>query len=144
MNTNGSDLGEAMRQQRALVWAAVAALIAILWLVHPFGLGLLLGVLLAFITQPLFERFSRRIGPRWAALAAVLMSGLAIGVGAGLLGWLFVTGGTALSNRLTAGEGSRELMNRALDRASGLMAKLGMSPDWLQRARPGALGPSGE
>jgi predicted PurR-regulated permease PerM len=126
--TNGSDpVAESTRQQRALTWAAVAAVVAILWLVRPIGLGLLLGVLLAFIAQPMYERLRARVGVRWAAATTVLLSGLSIGLFTGLLGWLFVSRGAVLSAKL-AGATSHDVLNRLLERTSGLLARLGISP----------------
>lgn len=127
--TNASDpVAEGARQRRALTWAAVAALVAIVWLVRPIGLGMLVGVLLAFIAQPMFERLRARVGARWAAVTTVLISGLAIGVCAGLLGWLFVSRGTALSAKLAGSTGlEHDLVNRLLERTSGLVARLGIS-----------------
>ena len=77
-------VSEAARgERRALGWAAIAAVAAVFWIVMPVGVGILLGTLLAFALQPLFERLKPRLGVRWAALTLVLAT-IVIGFGAWL------------------------------------------------------------
>ena len=64
---------------RALAWLAAAALLVIAWLSHLFATGLLLGALMAFTLQPVYERlahWSRR--PLLASVTTVLATGLVI------------------------------------------------------------------
>src|SRR5690349_10744705 len=85
---------DAERQHPALAFAAAAAVAVIFWLVRPIGLGILLGILLAFLAQPACERLAVRIGARWASLVMVVVTGLAVAATLGGLGWLFVSRGT--------------------------------------------------
>src|SRR5207344_308512 len=64
---------DAVNERRTLAWFAVGAVVAIAWLAHPFATGLLLGALMGFTVQPLYEGFARRTGrPLLAALTTVL------------------------------------------------------------------------
>src|ERR1700754_1759439 len=89
---------EAAREHRALAWAAAASLAVMFWLVRPIGLGILVGTLLAFLTQPACKRLAARIGARWAVLTTVFVSGFAAAVTLGGLRWVFVSRGTVLAN----------------------------------------------
>ncbi|HEY8077231.1 MAG TPA: hypothetical protein VIF62_24060, partial [Labilithrix sp.] len=62
------------KERRALEWAALLALVAIAWIFAPVGVGILLGMLLAFTTQPLYEKLFARLGRERAALAVVIAS----------------------------------------------------------------------
>ena len=86
-------------ERRALGWAAMGAVAAVAWLVRPVGVGILLGTLLAFALQPLFERLKPRLGARWSALTIVIGSVLALAGIVGGLGWLFVSKGAALAHQ---------------------------------------------
>jgi predicted PurR-regulated permease PerM len=91
---------EVEREQHVvLTWAAIVAVVVVLWLAMPIGAGLLLGTFLAFMTQPIFERFKREIGARGAAVATVATTSVAVASVLGGLGWLFVVHGTALAGR---------------------------------------------
>src|SRR6185295_14801354 len=82
--------GEVAREEhRALGWAAMIAVAAILWLVMPVGVGILLGAFLAFMVQPIFVRMSGRIGLPWAAVMTVMVSMLTVAGLFGGLAWLF-------------------------------------------------------
>ena len=71
----------------------------------PVGVGILLGTLLAFALQPLFERLKPRLGAGWSALAIVIATLLALGGALGGLAWLFVSEGTALTSEWIASLG---------------------------------------
>jgi predicted PurR-regulated permease PerM len=123
-------------EHAALGWAAVGAVVVILWLVRPIGVGILLGTFLAFMVQPVFERLKRRIGMRWSAITTVLVTTLTLAGLLGGLGWLFVARGTALTNRLIASFGPGGVADGALEYLSRLTARLGVSQDELaMRAR---------
>lgn len=84
--------------RRTLAWLAAGALLAIVWLAHLFATGLLVGALMGFTLQPLYERLARRTGrPLLASLATVLAAGLVI-VGS-VVGFVshFVTQAVALA-----------------------------------------------
>ena len=84
----------------------------------PIALGLLVGTLLAFITQPAFDRLKHHIGARWGALATVMAASLVLAAVLGSLGWLLVSRGTALSTELAAAAGPRVVVDEFVARAS--------------------------
>ncbi|HEY4239483.1 MAG TPA: AI-2E family transporter [Kofleriaceae bacterium] len=92
----------AHEEHRALGWAAVVALAAIVWIIRPVGVGILLGAFLAFMVQPPFTWLCQRVGAGWAAMLSVAGSMLALVACVGGLGWLLVARGTALANQLIA------------------------------------------
>ena len=103
-------------QYRSLGWAALLAVIIVLWLARPIGVGILLGAFLAFMLEPIFRRMRARMGARSAALTAVLGSGLGVAVALGGLGWLIVDRGTSIGAQLVdsfkpGGYGDRALHN---------------------------------
>ena len=78
-----------LAETRALKVLALGALALLLWIARPLGVGLFLGVLLAFTLQPLYGRLRMR---EWSAGTAALVCVL----GAVLLTLLAITGFTAL------------------------------------------------
>ncbi|HTR50010.1 MAG TPA: AI-2E family transporter [Kofleriaceae bacterium] len=123
------DVVESAPEHRALAWAAAASFAAILWLVRPIGLGILLGVLLAFLAQPACKRLSTRIGERLAVVTTVVAAGLGVAVTLGGLGWLFVARGTVLASELVAAVGPRGLIDRVAGQAGVLTQRFGLSSD---------------
>ncbi len=87
-------------QFRALRWAAVFAFIAIVYVLEPLGIGILLGALFAFMTQPIFSRLSKRFGLTGAAVITV--SSTTILVLATLVGsgWLLGSRGVVHARQL--------------------------------------------
>jgi predicted PurR-regulated permease PerM len=128
---------EAVRgEQRALTWAALLAVAAIVWIVLPVGVGILFGMLLAFTAQPLFERLTPRIGSRWSALATVILSTLVLTASLGGLAWLVVAKGTVLTKTLIASIGSGGPITALLNAAGRLTRRIGIPPEELAtRAR---------
>ena len=118
-------------QHVVLTWAAVVALIAVLWLALPIGAGILLGMFLAFMTQPLFERLKARIGSRPAAAATVTGAIAALAALLGALGWLFVVEGTALAQRVMDEMHPGGIIDRAVHQVSRWSDRLGISQDEL-------------
>jgi predicted PurR-regulated permease PerM len=88
-------------ETRALGFLAIAAVVALIRLAAPVGVGLFLGVLLAFTLQPLYGRLRTH---RWRAVPAAVLCSLgatAIASAAVVgLGVLFVTHGVALVEAL--------------------------------------------
>lgn len=76
-------------ESRALKVLALSAIAILLWIAHPLGVGLFLGVLLAFTLQPLYGRLREH---RWSAGSAALVCVL----GSVLLAMLAIAGFTAL------------------------------------------------
>jgi predicted PurR-regulated permease PerM len=67
-------------ERSALGWAAIAAVAVVAWLVIPVGVGILVGALLAFALQPLFERLRPRLGAHLPSLVtfAALLGGVQV------------------------------------------------------------------
>jgi len=123
---------DAAREHRALAFAAAAAVAVIFWLVRPIGLGILLGILLAFLAQPACERLAVRIGARWASLVMVVVTGLAVAATLGGLGWLFVSRGTVLADELVVAVGPRGFVDSVVGRVGDFTQRFGVSPDDLR------------
>ncbi len=103
-------------QTKALKLLALGALVTLLWIAHPLGVGLFLGVLLAFTLQPLYGKLrSRAWNPGVAALTCVL--------GAVLITTLFIAGFTALFIR--RGAILAEAMPELLEPGSALRVSAG-------------------
>ena len=123
-------------ERRALGWAAITAAAAIAWLVMPVGVGILLGTLLAFAMQPLFERLKPRLGVRWSALTVVIATLLALGGVLGGLAWMFVSEGTALTSEWIASLGPGGPGHAVVTAVGRVTSRLGLPPDELAaRAR---------
>ncbi len=77
-------------------------------------MGMLLGALMAFTFQPLYERIARRAHPTVAALATVLGSTVGIALTLGGLVWLLVSDGMILGRQfvesLGHGGGARQVV----------------------------------
>jgi predicted PurR-regulated permease PerM len=87
----------------ALTWLALLGLIGILWVALPVAVGVLLGVLMAFLAQPFFERVRRHIRrPGLASFITVALSAVLIVIVIGGLGYLFVAKGVALAEQFAA------------------------------------------
>ncbi len=123
-------------ERRALGWAAIAAATTIALLVMPVGVGILLGTLLAFALQPLFERLKPRLGTRWSALAIVAGSVLTLAGTVGGLAWLFVSKGTTLTHEWIAALGAGGPGGAVVTAVGQLTSRFGVPPDELAaRAR---------
>jgi predicted PurR-regulated permease PerM len=120
----------AAREQRALEWAAIAAIAAIAWLSLPLAAGLLLGTLTGFIVQPLYDVIARRTDrPVFASIATVLGCILVIiGAFAGFVS-MFVIRAVALSRTLVAELGPGGALTARFQSLPGYLSKLGFSPD---------------
>lgn len=128
------DDAEVTREEHgALKWAAIAAVLAIGWLIKPIGVGMLLGMLLAFVMQPLYVRIKPRVGPKGAALVVVggAMLGLAGAVFA--LGALFVARGAELARQLIAIVGPGGAGDKLIGWLGSQTARVGIAPDELTR-----------
>jgi len=89
------------RQARALDVLALIALAALIRLAFPVGVGLVLGALLGFTLQPLYERLrARGWGAGTSALSCTLGAMAIVSSGALGLGALVVTRGVALLSSL--------------------------------------------
>jgi predicted PurR-regulated permease PerM len=128
------------REHRALAWTAAASVAVIFWLVRPIGVGILLGTLVAFMAQPLFDRLTRSIGARWAGVVTVLGSGLAVAAVFGGLGWMFVSRGTVLSAELVAAVENQGSGDDVFARVGRYTERIGVSPHDLRDRVQGLAG----
>jgi len=89
------------RQSRALSWFAVGAVMVIAWIAMPVSVGLLLGTLMAFTLQPVYERLvARTRRPKLTATGCVVVASFGIaGMSAGVA-YLLVSRGVAMAQAL--------------------------------------------
>ncbi len=112
-------------ERQALSVFAMAAIAAIVWVVQPVGIGILLGMLIAFTMQPFYERLVKRHGRRGLiALSCVIVSTIALIATVGGLTSLFITRGSVMMQVLIASLGPdgklRELGMRLASRSGPL------------------------
>lgn len=116
-------------QARALGWCAAAALAVIIWLVVPVGVGILIGALMGFSLQPLYERFEKRTNkPRLSALILVVLTGIAIATVAGIFAYLFITKGVVLAESLVKSFGPGGRAASYVEELSDEAARFGVEP----------------
>jgi predicted PurR-regulated permease PerM len=84
-------------ERHTLAWLAGIGVALIGWIAMPVGIGILLGTLIAFSMQPLYDRWKPRLGGTWASLATTAAATVGLLAAFGGLGWLFVAKGTALA-----------------------------------------------
>ena len=116
-----------LAQANALKLLALAAMLAILWIAHPVGVGLFLGILVAFTLQPIYGRLrTRKWGATGAALLCALGSLVVVAVAFAGFAALFITRGVTLVQAapglVAPGGGLRKIAERAL-------AALHLDPD---------------
>src|SRR5689334_23276186 len=130
-----------MTETRALTWLAIAAVLAIAWLAHPFGAGLLIGALLAFTLEPVYEWLKRRTHrPVLASLATVGASAVVIiGAVAGFV-TLFVTHAVTLSNAVREELHPGGALTPWVDAVTGWLARFGISTESLTARLQAAAG----
>jgi predicted PurR-regulated permease PerM len=108
----------------ALGWLAVAAILIVVWLARPFVMGMLLGALLAFTLEPLYQRELRLCGrPMLLAITMVIATGILVLAGAAGFLTLFVTRLAAFANDL----------RQALSPGGALAVTLEGVSQWLSR-----------
>jgi predicted PurR-regulated permease PerM len=129
------------KERRALGWSALAAVAVIVWIVMPVGVGIFLGTLMGFATQPLYERFRARLRPALAALFAVIVVTVAIIGTVGGLAYLFITKGVSLTRDLLAALGPGGSASGFVDKVTASAASLGFSSKVITaKVREGAAG----
>jgi len=111
-----------VKEQRALGWLALVAAGVIVWLARPFALGVLLGALLAFTIEPLYEQQARRSRRPvlWAAVVVIATGAVVLAAAAGFI-TLFVTRIADFANSFRA----------ALAPGGGLATSLSAATTWL-------------
>ena len=128
------EAAEVSREEHgALKWAALAAAVAIAWLVMPIGVGILLGMLIAFVMQPLYGRIKPKLGTAWAALAVVVGSTIGLAFAVFALASLFVTKGVLLARELIAIVGTGGMGDRIIAAVGARTERFGITPDELTR-----------
>lgn len=129
-----------MTEQRALTWLTVLAIIAIAWLAHPFGAGLLLGSLVGFICEPVCRWLeSRTHRPGLSAVLTTIAAGVLIAVG--LLGFatLFISRAVDMSHAAVDALKSGGPLGGWLIRVTSGLDRFGLSPHSLiERLEAGA------
>src|SRR4051812_16130746 len=79
-------------ERKALGAFTVVAIAAIVWIARPIGIGILLGTLIAFSLQPLYERVVERTKrPALTALGFVIVSTVTLLATIGAVTSLFIT-----------------------------------------------------
>jgi predicted PurR-regulated permease PerM len=131
LTTAEQDAEVTREEHGALKWAALAAVVAIAWLVMPIGVGILLGMLLAFVMQPFYGRVIPRLGVGWAAIIVVVGTTLALAGAVFGLVWLFITKGVSLAHELIAILGPGGKGGELLAWIGGKTARFGVTPDEL-------------
>lgn len=111
---------------------ALMALVAIAWLTLPVAAGLLLGALMAFTLQPMYEALERRTGrPLLSSLLTVFASALVIiGTVAGF-GSMFITRGVALTRALLASLGPGGALEDRVQSIKSVLTRFHLSADYL-------------
>ena len=135
MTTQHEDEDEEVTREEhgALKWAALAAVVAIIWLVMPIGVGILIGMLLAFVLQPLYGRLKPKFGASWAAFSVVVGATLGLAGGAVTFVWLFVAKGMSLARELITILGPGGAGDRLLEWVGARTARIGITPEELTR-----------
>jgi len=117
-----------MTQQRALGWLAVSAILAIAWLAGPVAVGILLGALLAFTLEPVYDMLvSRTRRPLAASLVTVMATATII---VGLLGGfvsVFITRAIVFTNIVRTELSPDGALTAQFDAVSGWLGRFGIS-----------------
>jgi predicted PurR-regulated permease PerM len=113
---------------RALGWLAVAAIAIVVWLAWPFVMSLLLGALMAFTLEPLYERMvrGRRRPALWAVTTVTATGLLVLAVAVGFV-TLFVTRLAGFANDLGKALSAGGALASSLDAASQWLSRYGIS-----------------
>lgn len=135
-----SDTELGRSERRALEWSALAAALAIAWITLPIGTGILLGALLAFTMQPVYERLRARTGrPGLSALLTTILATLVILSFIGVLALLFVTRGVTLARQFVAPLAPQGSLTHITARLSPTLHRFHIAPEELTtRLRSGA------
>lgn len=119
-------------ERRALGLSALIAVLAIVLVTRPVGIGILLGTLTAFTMQPFYQRLRHRWRrPALAALACVAMTTLIFALSLLCFGYLLVGRGIVIVRSLMLAVGPGGLVRLTLDRLGRWLLHLGLSPERL-------------
>lgn len=117
-----------MNGRRALAWLAGGAVAVIVWLSWPFATALLLGALMGFTCQPLYERLAARSRrPFLASVAIVLTAGVLIVGSLVAFASLFFTQAGLVAGAIREELRPGGLLARWLDVIAGWLDRFGFS-----------------
>jgi predicted PurR-regulated permease PerM len=117
------------QERRALGWAALAAIGAVIWLVRPVGMGIFVGMLVGFAFEPLYRRAATRWRPQIAAVVTVVGSSAVVVLGVGGLVWLVVRDGVELGRAAVASLGAGGRAGAALASIGRLTSHIGITSE---------------
>jgi predicted PurR-regulated permease PerM len=118
----------AVTQRRALGWLAFAAVAAVLWLARPFLSALLLGTLLAFMLEPLYQLLiARGMRRSIASLVTVLLSAALVVAGLAIFVLLFITRAIQFTSMLRDQLRAGGALSTRFEALSGWLGHLGIS-----------------
>jgi predicted PurR-regulated permease PerM len=116
-------------ERRALGWTALAAIVAVIWLVRPVGMGIFLGMLMGFAFQHVYRLARTRLPPPAAALATVVGSAILVIVTIGGLGWLLVHDGVALGREVVTSLGSGGSAHAIVSAVGHVTSRVGVTTE---------------
>ena len=117
-------------ERKALGICAMVAIAAMVWIARPIGVGVLLGALIAFSLQPLYERIvTRTQRPGLAALGCVLVSTVALLVTMGGISSLFISRGVVLAQSGIASLAPGGPLRASAQQAASRLGPLQFKPD---------------
>jgi predicted PurR-regulated permease PerM len=130
----------AVTHGRALGWLTLAAVAAILWLARPFLSALLLGTLLAFMLEPLYQRLiAHGMQRSIASLMTVLLSAALVVVGLAIFVSLFVKRAILFTSTLRDQLRADGALSVRFEALSGWLGHLGISAaDVTEKLQAGA------
>jgi predicted PurR-regulated permease PerM len=125
-------LDSARAERRALGGFAVVAIVAIVWVARPVGIGILLGTLLAFSLQPFYERLAERTRrPALTALGCVIVSTVGLLVTLGGLSSLLIARGAVMASSLIDSLAPGGTLRLLAERFAARLGPLEFKPDEL-------------
>ncbi len=137
----GDPKASAARQSRALSWFAIGAVFIIAWIARPVSVGLLLGTLLAFTVQPVYERLlARTRRPRLTATGCVIVAGLGIAGMAAGVAYLLVSRGVVMAQALLVSLGPEGSARAIVERVAMRLPQQVRSEDVIANLRSAAAG----
>jgi predicted PurR-regulated permease PerM len=137
----GDPKASTARQSQALSWFAIGAVFIIAWIARPVSVGLLLGTLLAFTVQPVYERLlARTRRPRLTATGCVIVAGLSIAGMAAGVAYLLVSRGVVMAQALLVSLGSEGSARAMVERVAMRLPQQVRSEDVIANLRNAAAG----
>jgi predicted PurR-regulated permease PerM len=128
-------------EPRALGVMAIVAVLLILWILVPVGLGVLLGTLLAFTVYHSYRSLARRTGrPALVAGGMTLAATLVVGGTLAVLSYALLRQGVDLAGRLPRSFSPGGPAAVLLEKTAAPFAVFGVSPDDIADRLRGAMG----